>query len=53
MPDRFLTDQGPVSLRQYELLYSIIASKYEFLVYFLALSYRNLQGILTHKVTSA
>ena len=36
---------GPVSLRQYELVYSIFARKQEFLVYFQALSHRNLRGI--------
>ena len=48
-----LTHQGPVSLRQYELVYSILARKQEFLVNFQALSHRNLRGIWTRKFTSA
>ena len=44
--------QGPVSLRQSELVYSILTRKDEFLLYLLALSYKNLQGILTRKFTS-
>ena len=47
------TALGPVSLRQYELVYSILVRKYEFPVYLLALSYRNLRGILTRKLTNA
>ena len=31
-----LVDKGPVSLRQYELVYRILARKQEFLVYFQA-----------------
>ena len=38
-------DLGPVSLRLYELVYHILARKQEFLVYFQALSHRNLRGI--------
>ena len=48
MPVVFLTHVlvlGPVSLRQYELVYSILARKQEFLVNFKALSHRNLRGI--------
>ena len=35
---------GPISLRLYELVYRIVAHKQEFLVYFHALSHRNLRG---------
>ena len=37
-------DLGPVSLRQYELVYSILARKQEFLVNFPALSHRNYES---------
>ena len=50
---KLIDQQGAVSLRQYELVYSILARKYEFLVYWLALSYRNLLEILTRRFTSA
>ena len=39
-----ICDLGPVSLRQYELVYSIFACKQEFLVNFRALSHRNYEG---------
>ena len=40
-----MMDLGPVSLRQYELVYGILARKQEFLVYCQALFHRNLRGI--------
>ena len=43
---------GPISLRQYELVYLILARKQEFLVNFQALSHRNLRGIWTRKFPS-
>ena len=53
MKQTYVYIYSPVSLGAYELIYWILAHKYHFLVYLLALFYKNWRGILARKYKSA